>query len=80
MTGVKDLARHKGKLGLLRLRGAGSKEALGVKWGHRKMAGVELRQQFQENPMGIKHIKLEKGPKLKFMTRTPQIQQGSMYS
>lgn len=39
--------------------GVGVKGGVGLKWGHRNMAGVELRQQFLENPTKIKHIKLE---------------------
>lgn len=46
---LRDLLRHKGKgiWGFLRFsgdRGRGSRKL--QKWRHRKMAGVELRQQF----------------------------------
>lgn len=40
----------------------GVKGAPGLKWGHKKMVGVELRQQLQGNPMGIKCVKLDEGP------------------
>lgn len=58
------MRQRNGKLGVTKIRhgwGLGIKGDLDLKWGHRKMAGVELRQQFQENPTKIKHIKLEEG-------------------
>lgn len=76
---LRVLVEHKGKGSwwFLRFRvwGWRVKGVLRPKQVHRKMAEVELRQQGQENPMGIKHFQLEEGPQQRFLIRASQTQQ-----
>lgn len=57
--------------GITKIRGCrvGGQGAPGLKWGHKEMAGVELRQQFQGSPTGIKCVRLDDGPQQRSVIR-----------